>query len=299
MRDFDTFKAYCPPLIVVPGTETSGGPFVGGGSIGDNYPIAQSGWNAVLEDPGKIATSPGSLPSGAYYLLRAYHKSKFEWTPFARQDFAIDPVGQDIAEGTNFRSFYSTWPGFSTGSGAGQGTFPQWAGVDCKVVDIWSSEELEENMIENLAWNGILPGAEPAYDLDTFSRLYLPRNDPDTIDHKIRSDQIISARYRQMVSSTNAPEAKYFGGQLMTIHDSTIGGNASISDYIHHVRYVYIIASNDGTDQLDYPPNAGAAFNYTRVGFFVPSAIDTLTFAIAKVDNDAEWATIARRGATR
>lgn len=102
-----------------------------------------------------------------------------------------------------------------------------------------------------------------------------------------------------MISSTNAPTSQYFGGQLMTVLDNTIGGNASLSDKIHHVRYVRIIASNDGTNNLADPSQSATRYNYAKAGFFIPGSIDTLTIGMDKIESDAEWATIARRGATR
>ena len=74
-----------------------------------------------------------------------------------------------------------------------------------------------------------------------------------------------------------------------------------MSDTIYHARYVYFVASNNGDDNIDNPQGAGSAndYNYLKVGFFIPSAIDTLTVGLNKVENDAEWATLARRGASR
>ena len=156
-------------------------------------------------------------------------------------------------------------------------------------------------MLENLAINLDLPGAEAAYPIDPYAAIYSFKNNPDTITHKLRFDQVISARYREFISSTNAPTAQIWGGQMVNIHDKVIGGNASMSDNIHHVRYVYFIASNNGDDNIDNPAGAGAAndANYMKVGFFIPSAIDTLSVGLNKVENDAEWATLARRGASR
>lgn len=314
MREFDQFRAYIPPVSVVPGSVTTGDSVnlttpgqVGNKAVGTTYFVNQNGWEIEIEDPGKVH-SASTLASGAYYAFKGYYRQQFEWTPWAREDFAVTPLGQDIAEGTNFRSFNVAFPGeadivIDTDKKA---TFPGWSGVDCRVLDIWSSEKIEEKMLENLAWNGFIPGSQPAYTTqDVYSTLNRPLNNPDDIEHKLRLDQVISARYRQMVSSTNAPAAQYLGGQLMTIHDSTIGGNASISDYIHHVRYVYILSSQNGENQIKNPATAlvtgsdNPTFNYAKVGWFTPSTIDTLTFGIEKVESDAQWATLARRGATR
>lgn len=314
MREFDQYRAYIPPVSVVPGSVTTGSSAapttagqVGDGALGTDYYVNQNGWEIEIIDPGLVHPN-STLDSGAYYGFTGYYRSQFEWTPWAREDLALTPLGQDIAEGCSFRSFHEQFPGeadipIDTGKLA---TFPAWKGVDCKVLDIWSSEKIEEKMLENLAWNGFIPASQPAYTTqDIYSTLNRPLNDPDDIEHKLRLDQVISARYREMVSSTNAPTAKYLGGQLMTIHDSTIGGNASISDYIHHVRYVYILSSQGGVDQIKNPATALVAgsgnptFNYAKVGWFLPSSMDTLTFGIEKVESDAQWATLARRGATR
>ena len=299
MREFETLRATIPPLAVVPGTVTADGTTqVGGSAIGTDYAIDQSGWVAELEDPGPIAGSARS--TGNIYFLKGYYRQQFEWTPWARQELALVPLGQDIAEGTNFRMFHSP----SIEETIGTAKFPGWSGSEAKVVDIWSSEEIEEKMLENIAWNGWIPGAMPKFPLDVYSSLNMPQNNPDNITHKLRFDQIISCRYRQMVSSTNAPTAQYVGGHMMTIHDSTIGGNASLSDTIHHVRYVYMFASNQNDpntrNNLANPAGgAGATYNYAKVGFFCPSAMDTLTLGIEKIENDAEWSTIVRRGASR
>ena len=298
MREFETLRALIPPLAVVPGSVTATGGQVGDSAIGTDYPIDQSGWDAELEDPGPLAGSARS--TGNFYSLKGYYRQQFEWTPWARQDLALIPLGQDVTEGTNFRSFHTTAID-ETISGA---IYPGWSGAEAKVVDIWSSEEIEEKMLENIAWNGFIPGAMPPYPLDVYSSLNLPMNNPENIVHKLRFDQIISCRYRQMVSSSSAPTSQFLGGEMMTIHDSTMGGNASISDIIHHVRYVYFLSSNQNDpntrNNLANPAGGSpATYNYAKVGFFVPSAMDTLTIGIDKIESDAEWATIARRGASR
>lgn len=298
MREFDTLRAVIPPLIVVPGTTTidNGSPGVlGDKAVGQDYNVQRDGWKVEIQDPGKVDTS-SSKDSGSYYSLFGYHRSKIEWSPWARQDVALTPLGQDVVEGKNFEGFHTAWPGETIGTAV----LPGWNGVLCKVLDIWSSEEIEDKMLENLAWNADLPGAEASYPADPYAGAYYPKNAPSGIEHKLRFDQVISARYRQMVSSTNAPTSQYFGGQLMTIHDQVIGGNASMSENIYHARYVYMINSNNGDDNIDAPNVTNATrFNYTKVGFFIPSAIDTLTVGLNKIENDAEWATLARRGASR
>lgn len=299
MREFDTLRASIPPLAVVPGSVTANGGQVGDSAVGTDYVLNQSGWVAELEDPGPLASSARTTSN--LYALKAYYRNKIEWTPWAREDLALVPLGQDIAEGTNFRAFHTP----SVDETIGTAVFPGWSGADAKVLDIWSSEEIEEKMLENIAWNGWIPGSMPKFPLDVYSALNMPQNNPDNIAHKLRFDQIISARYRQMVSADTGPTAQYIGGEMMTIHDSTIGGNASLSDYIHHARYVYILASNKNDNpatrnNLANPAGAGTAtYNYAKVGFFVPSAMDTLTIGIEKIENDAEWSTIIRRGATR
>lgn len=307
MREFDQFRAHIAPASVVPGSVTTGpGTQLGDQAVGTTYTITQGGWDIEVVDPGKV-NSASVRDSGAYYAFKGCYRNVFEWTPWAREDFALIPLGQDIAEGTNFRSFHANWAEeeieLDTGKKA---TWPAWTGVDCRVLDVWSSEKIEKKMLENLAWNGFIPGSEPAYTTgDVYTTLNRPLNAPDTIAHKLRLDQVISARYRQMVSSSNAPTAQYLGGQLMTIHDSTIGGNASISDQIHHARYVYVLSSQNGDDELKNPATALVAgsgnptFNYAKVGWFIPSAMDTLTFNIEKIESDAQWATIARRGVSR
>ena len=314
MREFDQFRAHIPPASVVPGSVCTGSNrnpsapmYLGHEVINTTYYITQGGWDIEVVDPPKVNAN-SAKDSGAYYAFKGCYRNVFEWTPWAREDFALIPLGQDIAEGTNFRSFSAAWPGevdipVDTGKKA---NFPAWSGVDCRTLDVWSSEKIEKKMLENLAWNGFIPGSEPAYTTqDVYTTLNRPLNDPDEIEHKLRLDQVISARYRQMVSSSNAPTAQYLGGQLMTIHDSTIGGNASISDQIHHARYVYILSSQNGEDQIDNPNQAlvtgsdNPFFNYAKVGWFIPSAMDTLTFNIEKIESDAQWATIARRGVSR
>lgn len=296
MRDFDQLRAYIPPLVVVPGTETTDGVLgdkvPAGTNLGATYNIERDGWEVVVTDPGRIVGS--TRATGAWYQMIGYHRTKIEWSPWAREQVAINPIGQDVAEGRNFAAFHTPWAANTIPSG----TVPAWSGADFKVLDIWSSEEIEENMLENLAWNMDLPGAQASYPADTYAAQYYPRNNPETINHKLRFDQVISARYRQLVSSTNAPEAQYWGGQLVAIHDHQIGGNASMSESIHHARYVYAVVSNNGVNNIENPATSDA-FNYLKVGFFLPSTIDTLTVGLEKIESDAEWATLARRGASR
>lgn len=297
MREVDVLRAYSPAINIVPGSTVTRDPTstqVGSGAVGTDYTIEKDGWYAELTDPGKLTGS--SKAAGPYYEFEAVHRSHVEWVPFARNEFALIPLGQDVAEGKAFEAFHSEYAA-ETISGS---VFPGWNGVVCRVVDIWSSEVIDLTSCSNLFGNGQFPGTQPAYPIDIYSALNMPTEDPANIPHKLRLDQIISARYREMISSSNAPTSQYFGGQLMTIHDSTIGGNASISDKIYHVRYVRIIASNNGDDNISNPAGgAPATYNYAKVGFHIPSAIDSLTIGIDKIESDAEWATIARRGATR
>jgi hypothetical protein len=299
MREFDTLRANIPPMVVVPGTEGASGARIGGQPVGTNYNLSQSGWTGRLNDPGKLTGTPAAYVSGPWYELLAYYRSQIEWTPWARQDFALTPLAQDVADGKSFAAFHTPWPEVTT-TNAGSPILPAWSGSSARVVDIWSSEEIEENMLENLAWNLDFPGSEIAYPADVWTQSYYPKNNPQTIDYKLRFDQIISARYREMVSSSNAPSAQYWGGQMMTIHDTTIGGNSSLSDSIHHVRYVRMTVSNNGKHNLEDPQNGGAAsYNNLKLGFFIPSSIDTLSVGINKIESDAEWSTIVRRGASR
>ena len=301
MRDFETLKANIPPLIVVPGAEFPG-TIIGSAAVGTTYRFTQDGWDVEISDPGKLEPT-STFDSGSYYRLDGYHRSKIEWTPWARSDIALTPLAHDVVEGKNFSGFHTAWPGETitvATSPTVTADIPAWNGIDCKVLDIWSSEEIEEGMLENLGWNGDLPGAEATYPVSLFVQGYYPKNNPATITHKLRFDQVISARYRQMVSSTNAPTSQYFGGELMTIHDQVIGGNASMSDNIHHARWVTMVCSNDGKNNIDEPTAGQSNFcNNLKVGFFIPSAIDTLTVGLNKVESDAEWATLARRGASR
>ena len=298
MRDFETLRVRIPPLSVVPGTVTAVGGQVGSGAPGTDYLINQSGWDAEVEDDGPLSGS--SYTSGPHYILKGCYRNQIEWYPWARSDVALTPLGQDVAEGTNFRAFYTAYQGETIGTAE----FPPWSGVDLRVLDIWSSEEIQKEQLEDLAWNGWIPGTQPDYPMDVYSALNMPRNNPNQIEHKLRFDQVISARYRQFISSTNAPSSQYLGGQLVSIHDQVVGGNASMADIIHHARYVYFINSNDAKPTVDpnlrNPALGGTStYNYAKVGWFVPSAMDTLTVGIAKIESDAEWATLARRGASR
>lgn len=300
-------KSNCPPLNVVPGTITSTGGRLGSVHPGTDYTLNQSGWHAVLTDPGPLSgfsTTPSTIVASPYYELEASHRSHVVWSPFARMDMALVPLGQTVSEGKSFETFHSAFPGASIlridGGGASEtATFPAWSGVVCRVVDIWSSEEITDLEASNMFGNGLMPGSEPAYPLDIYSGLNMPINNPSGIPFKLRSDQIISATYREMISSTNAPSAQYFGGQLMTVNEATIGGNASISDKIHHLRYVRIVASNNGLHNLGDPAQPATRYDYAKAGFFVPASVDTLTIGLGNIENDAEWATIARRGASR
>lgn len=305
MRDFDTLRVRIPPLSIVPGSVTSGDSIdpntpgqVGDAAVGTDYYVDQSGWDAEVEDDGPLSGSTYS--SGPHYIMKACYRNRIEWYPWARSDIALTPLGQDVAEGTNFRAFYTPYQGETIGSAE----FPAWSGVDLRVLDIWSSEEIEKEQLEDLAWNGWIPGTQPDYPMDIYSSLNMPRNNPNQIEYKLRFDQVISARYRQFISSTNAPSSQYLGGQLVSIHDQVVGGNASMSDIMHHARYVYFINSNDAkagvTPNLTNPALGGTVtYNYAKVGWFVPAAMDTLTVGLAKIESDAEWATLARRGASR
>lgn len=300
MREVDTLRSYCPPLNIVPGSTTTRATTstqVGAGAVGTDYTIEKDGWYAVLTDPGKLSGS--GRDAGPYYEFEAAHRSHVEWVPFAREEMALIPLGQDVSEGKSFESFHTEFTP-ETISGA---VFPGWNGVVCRVVDIWSSEEIGNLEAANLFGNGLFPGSEPAYPQDIYSALNMPIQDPANIPHKLRFDQIISARYREMISSSNAPTSQYFGGQLMTINEAQVGGNASISDKIYHLRYVRIVSSNNGDHNLLSPSGSSATsasvYNYAKVGFFIPASMDTLTIGIDKIASDAEWATIARRGASR
>lgn len=310
MRDFDTLRARIPPLYVVPGSVTTGSSAapttagqVGDGVPGTNYYLSQSGWDVEVEDDGPLAGS--GYTSGPDYRLKAYFRNRVEWYPWSRADVAITPLGQDVAEGTNFRAFHTEYQGETIGAAE----FPGWSGVDLRVLDIWSSEEIEEKQLAELAENSWFPGTQPKYPMDIYSSLNISAGNvinPADIEHKLRFDQIISARYRQFISSTNAPSAQYLGGQLVSIHDQVIGGNASMSDVMHHARYVYFINSNNAKSGVDpnlkNPGSSGTGnwtYNYAKVGWFVPAAMDTLTVGLAKIESDAEWATLARRGASR
>jgi hypothetical protein len=308
MRDFETLRVRIPPLAVVPGTVATGSSVdpttprqVGDDVPGTNYYIGQNGWDAEVEDDGPLSGS--AFTSGPHYILKGLYRNQVEWYPWARSDIAMTPLGQEVAEGTNFRSFYTDYGGEVIGSAPNNSEFPAWSGVDLRVLDIWSSEEIEKKQLITLAENGWLPGAQPTYPLDIYSALNYEIINPADIEHKLRFDQIISARYRQFISSTNAPSSQYLGGQLVSIHDQVIGGNASMADVIHHARYVYFINSNKATTgepNLRNPALGGTStYNYAKVGWFVPSAMDTLTVGIAKIESDAEWATLARRGASR
>jgi hypothetical protein len=299
MRDYDTLRAYMPPINVVPGSTLKVGTAdqVGNGAVGTDYVVQKDGWYVVITDPGKLSGS--AKDAGPYYEFEGVHRSEITWTPFARMDMALTPLGQQVAEGKSFESFHSEYAAETINSAV----FPGWNGVVCRVVDVWSSEEIGNLEAANLFGNGLMPGNEPSYPLDIYSGLNMPIADPANIPHKLRLDQIISARYREMVSSSNAPTSQYFGGQLMTVVDTTIGGNSSISDTIHHTRYVRIVSSNNGDHNIASPAGTGSSatstYNYAKVGFFIPGATDSLTIGLDKIESDAEWATIARRGASR
>ena len=296
MRETDTLRAFIPPANVVPGSTLGRGNTnqVGGGAVGTDYTIEKDGWYIVVTDPGPLSGS--SRAASPYYEFEGVHRCAIEWTPFARMDMALIPLGQDIAEGKSFEAFHSEYTA-ETISGA---VFPGWNGVVTRVLDVWSSEEIDNTQIANLGANGLMPGNEPGFPIDLYSGLNMPISNPSGIAHKLRLDQIISARYREMISTSNAPTSQYFGGQLMTVVDNQIGGNASMSEKIHHTRYVRMVASNNGDDNINNPGGGGAAtYNYAKVGFFCPGAIDTLAIGIDKIESDAEWATIAARGASR
>ncbi len=299
MREFDVLRAYIPPINVVPGSTLSHADTtqVGSGAVGTDYTIEKDGWYVVVTDPGKLTNSGNA--AGPYYEFEGVHRSVIEWAPFARMDMALTPLGQDVAEGKSFEAFHSAYAAETINSSV----FPGWNGVVTRVVDIWSSEEIGNLEASNLFANGLMPGNEPAYPLDIYSGLNMPIANPSNIPHKLRLDQIISARYREMISTSNAPTSQYFGGQLMTVVDNAIGGNASMSDRIHHTRYVRMVASNNGDHNIASPAGTGSSstsvYNYAKVGFFCPAAMDTLTIGINKIESDAEWATIARRGASR
>lgn len=309
MREFDTLRAYIPPVVIVPGTTTTDG-VLGDKAIGQTYDIVRDGWELIFDDAGLFPYLTPGFPSGPWYSLIGYHRTKVEWSPWAREDIALTPLGQDVAEGKTWSAHWQSAPSVTQNPPVGDPwVIPAWGGSFCRVLDIWSSEEIEESMLENLAWNLDLPGAEATYPSDNFAAQYMPKNNPGLINHKLRFDQVISARYREFVSTSNAPgesnqplpSAMYWGGQMMNVHDHTIGGNASMAESIHHARYVYWVSSNNYQDNVNFTGSANDPnrYNYLKLGFFIPSAIDTLTVGLAKVESDAEWATLARRGASR
>ena len=106
MRDFETLRAYIPPLIVVPGTTTTDG-VLGDKAVDNDYKIERDGWEVNVKDPGPLTGS--GRTSGPFYNLTGYHRTQIEWTPWARSDIALTPLGQDVAEGKNFAGFYTDW----------------------------------------------------------------------------------------------------------------------------------------------------------------------------------------------
>ena len=173
MREIDMMRILTPPLIVVPGSVTTGNSVTGvgtAGQVGDNvagtnYYLDQSGLVAELIDNGPLSSS--GKPAGPYYILKAYHQGKIDWVPWARQDVAFTPLGQDVMEGVSFAAFHTPF----TEEIISGSTHPGWNGVDCRVLDIWTSDYIEPKVIGELAMNGWLPGNAPMYPLDIYSDL--------------------------------------------------------------------------------------------------------------------------------
>ena len=89
MREFDTIRAVIPSFIAVPGSTTIDGQ-LGDKAVGSNYDFESNGWEVRVQDPGKIDAASAKT-SGSYYSLLGYHRSKIEWTPWARSDIALTP----------------------------------------------------------------------------------------------------------------------------------------------------------------------------------------------------------------
>ena len=302
MREFDQLRAFVPPLTIVPGVPTVDGDVVGRQTDTQptkTYEIENNGWEGYVQTFAPPPGSPASEVLSPFVWIYGVHETKTAWTPFARMDIAAVPISQDVADGTLPQAFY----GASTAFTVSGDTYPVFEGAYTKIVDLWTSEKLTENQRHNLVWNGILFGTEPGYQITGVpNTAHMLRINPTGSDG-LRFDQIISARYRTFGVPVGPSDShSLVGGFQPLMHDNQIGGNGTISDNIYHYRAFFCAQST--TNQVDHwhwrDSSPGYwVWNYLKSGLKIPSSIDTLTIGMEKIDSDAEWATLARRGAKR
>lgn len=307
MREVDQLRAFIPPITLVPGVPTVDGSDVVGSQLDTNpdytYEIKQNGWDAYVQ----LFSPPGGAPAtwkySPYAWIYGVHETKTVWSPFARMDIAAVPLSHDVADGTLPQAFYGASDEVNIPSSGD--LFPKVEGAFTKIVDVWTTEKLPEKQQHNLVWNGVLFGTEPGYQIPgvpNTSHLLRPEASPSSA---LRFDQVISARYRTFGVPVGATDShSVLGGYQPLIHESQIGGNASISDNIYHYRAFFCYQSaKTPEDNWSYktatPSTQFWRWNYLKSGLIVPSGIDTLTIGMDKVESDAEWATLARRGMKR
>ena len=316
MREFDQLRAFVPPLVLVPGVPTVDEEVVGYDTDTNptkEYEVANNGWEGYVKTTGPIASAPSSEVLSPFVFIYGVHEQKVRWSPYARMDIAAVPISHDVADGTLPQAFYQASTAFTVLGDA----FPVFEGAFTKILDIWTTEKLDKNQRRNLTWNGILFGTEPgyffganpftAYSTSAPLSAHMIRSQPTdkitTGDRGLRFDQIISARYRTFgVPVGSSDSHSLIGGYQPLMHDNQIGGNAAMSEDIYHYRVFFCAQST--TNQVDswHWRDTGTGYwtwNYLKSGLKIPSSIDTLTIGMEKIESDAEWATLARRGANR
>lgn len=305
MREVDQLRAFVPPLTVVPGVPTVDGSEVVGNNVDSNpdylYEINQNGWDAYVQLFSPPPGAPADWKTSPWAWIYGVHETRTVWSPFARMEIAAVPLSHDVADGTLPQAFYGSTPETTVSNDL----FPKIEGAFTKVLDLWTSEKLPEKQQHNLVWNGILFGTEPGYEIPgvpNTSHLLRPEETPSS---GLRFDQVISARYRTFGVPVGESDAhSVLGGYQPLIHESQIGGNATISDNIYHYR-AFFCWQSAGTpeDRWSYktavPTTQFWRWNYLKQGIVMPSSIDTLTIGMDKVESDAEWSTLARRGMKR
>lgn len=307
MRDFDTLKSITKPMALYPGTET-GDPL--DPTIGTNGNMMQliknqNGWNIRFMRVG-LPGMPGTWTNAGFVTVAAMNIKQIEWSPFRREQIAVIPISQDIAEGSLPQIFFTRGASGQTYNG---GQYPIFAGAHVNRFDAWMTITPSFDNISNLVFSGQLPGTEPGFPqpFPDESRLFrivssdrrLFNNDQGAI----RMDQIISGRYRQYSSNMATSDDVGSGYQSLIplVHDIQFGGNAGLAEKIYHVSFISGVASTNQIIDHWLPPIGGtnSANNHLFSGFQIPGSIDTLTIALDKVESDAEFGTLAARSGQR
>jgi len=270
MRDFDTLQSVSAEVVICGNQALPNGQTIG---AVDTYEWNRDGWEHSL-----IAGTGG-------YTLTSIHETKVAWTPHLLNDIAILPMGQMHEEGRlpeaaheNFKTVYET---------------DTYAVNQSMMMEqqIWSTEKIPKDVLENAVWNGVPIGSLVMSDDSTAQASgYLNKNTLEGVLHP-RHDMILAGRLRQWFSSSSLGDGSYgFSSPLASCKDSTQASNAGMSASIYHYRIIFCRGTvNPNTTSPAY-------VNPNRFFIILPSSRDILSIALQEVSSDAEWGTLMARG---